>query len=234
MNEDKASPDLRFLIRNVLTGTSSPASLQNVNTALLPNGACCWITFEQSLWALNKDSTALTVPGVSLKPGSGPGAWFRVTTSDITAGGVFLESTGAGFNSYAVDGNWQTSSSSNFLVATDTAPNWSLTALGGILTYSGPARPFFVTLCAAARVGNVDTPRQAFLGVSKNDDLTGAATAGTSGAIDSTLAVADVDYSITTVRRVSLVESDTLRPKMAGPAGAVTLAAVIRMIVIPG
>jgi uncharacterized protein YyaL (SSP411 family) len=153
------------------------------------------------------------------------------SVSDAFSGGAEVLSTD--YNAFAVDGNWhQTTDSDSALTGTPT--NWALTAAGCILTYTGTTRDFYVTLASAIRVGNADAARNAFLGISRNDDLTGAPSFGTSGAIDTTLASANSDIAATTTRLVRLASGDTLRPKMAGPAAATELSAVLRMIVVPG
>jgi len=236
MNEQTASPADRYLIRATLAGTGDGQSLQNVNTAFLPNGAACYVIADEALWVLDKTATPATVTNQSLAPGSGPGCWYRFGTAEALSPPAAV--VAAGFQTFGVDGNWQAPSSTNAIFDSgannpDPPKNWALTAVQSVLTYSGPTRQFLVMIAGAARVGDATAARDVFLGVSYNNDLTGAPSPGTSGEIDTTVSVASVDYAISTNRLVTLSATDTLRPKMAAPAAASTLSAVLRMAVVP-
>jgi hypothetical protein len=215
----------------VLASTSSGDSLANLNTAVLPNGAMVSVTQDQSLWMLDKTSTATTIPDEIIAPGSGPGRWFRFATNAARSRGLMV--VGQAFNAFAVDTNWGQSTGNTFIVDGTTPEDWVLTASGCILTYTGPSRRFLVNLSASVRVTNVGAPRDVFLGISLQNDLTGAPSAGTSGEVDAVLAVADTSVCMSTVRLVTLATGQTLRPKMAGPAAALGLSAMIRMSITP-
>lgn len=230
-SENAASPAARYLIRSTLTGLGNPDSLANVNTIPLPDGCCCWVISDQSLWALDKSSSGAAVPNERLVPSAGPGRWIRVVTASGVAGAAAVTSTN--FNAFAVDTNWGTSSGSAFSLESVSSPAWALTALGGILTYTGPTRTFLVGVQASARVTNADAVRDVFIGVDKNGDLVGAPSPGTSSAIDTTIAGVNADIAMATSRLVNLASGDTVRTKMAGPAAALALSAMIRMTVTP-
>lgn len=231
MNEDKASPDLRFIIRATLLGAGDGRSLQNVNTTELPDGCIASVNADNSLWRLVKTSSTATQNGVSLRAGSGPGTWFLQASNAGLIQGVQI--TANNFSAFAVDGNWQQTTDSNCALD-GSSETWSLTQPGCILVYEGTGiRSFMAQLSVAARVGNVGAARDVFLGISYNDDLTGAPSPGTSGQIDATIDTATADFPITTVRKVTMSPGDSLRPKMAAAAGATSLSAVIRMIVWP-
>ncbi len=230
MNEDKASPADRFLIRGVLSGFGNPDSLQNVNVDTLPNGACCYVIAEHAIWSLDKFVNSDAIAGLAL-PAMGGGTWFLQSASAAFAGGAEVLSTD--YNTFAVGGTWGQTSTANSAL-TGTPANWTFTPTGFILTYTGESRDFYVTLAGSARVGNADAERRILLGISRNNDLTGSPSFGTSGAVEDTLATPNVGYAITTVRKVTLASGDTLRPKMTGESAAVSLSAVLRMIVAPG
>ncbi len=233
MNEDKAPAADRFLIRAV-PGTDvsngNPLALNNVNTVPLPDGAQCYVISEQAVFVLQKNNSGAYIASERLVPVAGPGRWVKAWTVASTGESAFVGSNG--FNSFPVDDTWgQTTSTATLLEGTPTG--WALTALGSILTYTGPTRDFIVTLAASVRVGNVGAPRTVFLGISRENDLTGDPTEGTSGEIDAVIAVASADISMTTVRKVTLATGQTIRPKMAGPAAATSLQAMLRYTVAP-
>lgn len=233
MNEDKAPADYRCLIRAQLNGTTDGESLQNVNTTPLPNGALCFVNSESALFVLAKTSVQPEEVALVVAPGSGPGRWVRLVGSTALAGPMQLQATAAA--AFAVDGNFGQSSSSTFALAGGSTghPNWALTAAGGIVTYSGPSRPFMLLLQGSFQVGNAGSPRVATAGISINDDLTGAI-ADSASALSTTLAVASSDYSLgVALYRRLLVTGDTLRVKAGAAAGAVSLSGWFNLSAIP-
>lgn len=222
----KAPSELRFLICALLTGTGDPESLANVNTTLYPDGAQCYVVSEGAAFVLVKTSTAAAVSGQVLIPGSGPGRWFKMTVADALAPPALLQSSGN--NTFAADANFGTSSTSNFGTGFDlTLPSqWTLTALGGILTYSGENRRFLCTATATVQVGDATAARQVFVVIAKNNDVTGAGSAGgPAGSQGQTIATAAVPFGISCERQVDLVATDTIRLKMSAPAAATSLTA---------
>jgi hypothetical protein len=225
-SENIADPSDRLILRTLLNGTGDGDSLQNVNTTPLPQGCLAWADDVKAL----KTSSASAQPEQIVVPGSGPGRWFRLVSSDTLASGVLLESFAN--NAYATDGNFHASTDNSFATAGPAAPSWALTAMGGILTYSGPERTFSVTLLGQVQVGDVTAPRQVFAAVSQNDDTAGTAQAG-NGTLGTTCAIVNVPYAIGVSRRVILATGDTLRPKFGVASGATSLAAELTMIVTP-
>ena len=225
-DQNIASPAGRFLVRSVATGTGNPNSLQNLNTSVLPDGSMCFVTGNKTLYYLDK---SLSSGGIA--PSAGPGRWNIFDVAEAATGAAFLFSTA--YNSFPVDGNWGTSTVSTFGLDTTSDSTWALTALGGILTYSGADQKFLVTEQASVEVGNVSAARDVFLGISKNDDLIGAPTGGSSTEVDGTISLVGQVLPMSTSRIVSLTAGDTLRPKMAGPAAATSLSAMIRMTLVP-
>lgn len=225
-SQNTAAPADRFLIRSTATGASDGDSMQNLNSAVLPDGALCFVIATASMYYLDK--TAVT-GGIS--PSSGPGQWRVFSVAAAASRGAEVDSTD--FNSFAVDGNWHaTTSSSSRLVAVVSGPDWALTPTGALLTYTGPDRTFLVTLAASAKVGDASVGRDVFLGIDKSGDMTGAPTQAV-GVIDQVASVAGADYAITTTRLVAMSSGGTIQPKMAAPSGAVSLQAGFIMTVAP-
>lgn len=223
--------DSRILIRADILGTGF--SLENINTTFLPDGAMCFVRVNKAVYALDKSSTLTPETNVIITPGSGPGRWIKLTESLGAAGATFIRSNGQ--LTYAADGNFNASSSSAFQQDGGVSgnPNWTLTALGGILTYSGPVRQFMILLNASVRVGDVSSPRSVFGAISFNDNFSGAVATG-GGALDTLCAVAASDYALgVTARFQNLINGSTLRPKFGVAAGASTLEAQLTMAVIP-
>jgi hypothetical protein len=231
MNEQIASPALRYLIRDVLTGTGNPQSLANVNTTELPNGALCMVATDGTLWRLDKTSS-IAPSGEAVAPGSGPGRWLLFEVGAFSSPPVGVN--GSGSNGFPVGGSWGQPSTNSFAIQqiAGNLNSWALTASGGILTYTGPTRQFAVALYATLNVGDATAARQVFLGISHNDDLTGVAAADGNNISD--VHATAVDHPISTGRIVRLVSGDTLRPKGAAATAAVSLTATsYRMIVTP-
>lgn len=231
-SENVAAPEDRLLLRTVLNGPADQFSLQNCNTAVLPQGCLAWADDVKSLYALDKTSSLAAQTDQVIVPASGPGRWLRVVTGEVSGGSVAMVSTST--NTFGFDGNWGQATSTSFSLDNDSAdhPNWTLTALGGILTYTGPTRPFIVSTFADVEVGNAGSPRVVFAVVSKNNDMTGAAAPGPY-VVETTCEVAGTGYSLANARRVVMSSGDTLRQKYAVAAGAVALAAELTMIVAP-
>lgn len=221
----------RLQIREVSAGTGDGDSMANLNTAVLPDGAFCVVSEEGALYQLVKSSAATPVTGFIVAPSSGPGRWILFAASDVLSGPAQVGSTD--FSTFAADGNWGPVTNTVTALDAVSSPAWTHAPASSILTYHGPTRKFAVTLAASAHVGAVGAAHDVFLGISKNNDLTGAPAAGTSGEIDTTPAAITVDYAMSTSRIVSLSSTDTLRPKMAASAAATSLGAMLRMIVTP-
>jgi hypothetical protein len=225
-NENIAPPDLRLMIRALRAGTGLPNSLQNINTTKLPDGASCYVIEDAAFWVLDKGSSTGAITGEVLVPGSGPGRWFRQSTSSTQAPGVQVVSSDTN-NGYNLDDNWQISAGANFaLLSSGVLPGfWALTALGPILTYSGKTRPFLARLTATVVVGDATAPREIFAGISYNNDLTGVAALGAVGQQSIELVTANVGNQLSTERIVVMADTDTVRAKLAGPAAAAALTA---------
>lgn len=148
MNEDKAAVALRLSIRAVIGATPGDGqSLRNIITDKFPDGALCFVLENRSLYELDKESTATPDNLNVVLPLGGPGRWLLFETG---AGAVSLmEIVGTGENTVP------TSATLNF-AAVDTAlfdfeptgatAGFALTALGGVLTYSGGATRAIVRL----------------------------------------------------------------------------------------
>lgn len=225
-DQNSAAVADRFMLRAVATGNGNPNSMQNLNTNLLADGAMCFVSGSATMYYLDK---AATTGGIT--PSSGPGQWKIFQIAEGASGVALLGSTA--YNAFPVDGSWGTSTDSGFILDTVSDSTFALTALGGVLTYSGVTRKFLVTLTASVEVGDVSTPRDVFLGIAKNNDLLGAPTGGTSGEIDEVISIASSPQVMSTCRVISLASGDTVRAKMAGPAAATSLTAMIRMAVTP-
>ena len=232
MNPD-APADLRFLIRATVQDAGTPYSLQNLNTIPLPDGACCYVLDDKSIWSLDKTSTLPSSVGLVVIPGSGPGRWILLAASSGAGGAVLLRSSDV--CAFAADGNFNQSSASNFELTegADAHPGWALTASGGILTYSGPTRSFMVVLAATVSVADAGTPRGVYGEVSYNNDGSGAIGLG-DGALLTTCAVVSQAYSLSVVRHiVTMASGDTLRPKLGTESGAASISAWLTMGVTP-
>jgi len=101
-------PDLRLLSpRLTLTGDPS-ASLDGVNTTILPDGAFCFVLENRREYALDKTSSA-SPDGINvIAPSAGPGRWRIVQTGGGGALGVGASSfsvNGAGVDGAFTDGS---------------------------------------------------------------------------------------------------------------------------------
>ncbi len=232
MSASRAPAELRFLIRKVRDGVANPDSLASINTTELPDGAVCSVSDDGTLWRLDKSSSFMPT-SEAIAPVAGPGRWFYFGVEAFASPGVMV--VGSGANTFAVGGNWGQPTSSEFALQqlTGDLNAWSLTALGGILTYAGPSRLFNVAIYASMNVGDATAARQVFVGVSHNNDLTGAA-ASDGNNISATLSTASIQYVLATSRLVRLSSGNTLRMKAAAASAASSLgAAAVRMIVSP-
>ena len=137
--EDKAAVALRLSIRAVIGATPGDGqSLRNIITNIYPDGALCFVLENRALYELNKESTATPDNLTVVLPIAGPGRWLLFANG--AAASSLMEIVGTGEN------NVPTSATPNF-AAVDSAlfdfeptgipAGFTLTALGGVLTYSG-------------------------------------------------------------------------------------------------
>lgn len=213
--------------------TLGPDGLEGLNVIPLHDGALCYVLEDKSVWSLDKESTTAVEADLIVQPTVGPGRWLKLVTSLAAGGPVQLQSN-AGC-AFPANGNFNQSSSSNFALTEGSAghPNWDLTAAGGIITYTGPARGFMIVLAATVQVSDVTAPREVFAIPSVDDDFTGAAALG-GGGLSTTCAVVNTNYAVTVTRHVRLLGAgSTLRPKLGVASGASSLSAQLDMSVIP-
>ena len=138
MNEDKASTSLRLSIRATIGGPGDGGSLRNIITDKFPDGALCFVNENRALYQLDKGSTAVADNLTIVQPIGGPGRWNILGQSSGAAPLVAIVGT--------TENNAPTSGTADF-VALDsssfafqpagTPAGFALTALGGVLTYSG-------------------------------------------------------------------------------------------------
>jgi hypothetical protein len=218
------------MIRGIAASVADSMSMANLNTAFLPDGALCWCTDLKSLFALNKESVLADATDQVISPVAGPGKWERVVSSATNASGAALVTSAVA--AYATNGNWGLSTGSNFtLEATPPANNWTLGA-GGLLTYNGPEASFNVELAASASVTDATFARIIYAGISKNADLTGAASAA-AHSNGTTAALANSIYALAVGRRVLMATGDTLAPVFGVIEVATGLGATMNMIITP-
>jgi hypothetical protein len=139
-NEDKASPALRILIRSTI-GTSTPGdgqSLRNIITNIYPDGACCFVNENRALYELDKESVAPADNISIVAPIAGPGRWILLAQGPGTA--PLMEIVGTAENTVPSAGtvDFAAVNTANFdFEPTGTPAGYSLTALGGVITYNG-------------------------------------------------------------------------------------------------
>lgn len=186
-NEAQAAVGYRVQIRATVGTPSSGGDIANVNTAVLPNGALCFVLSNRGLYEFDRFSSAAASGFEIVVPTAGGGRWLLRGAGASSVIQAALYSTQALNNAFVVDGNWQPSTGANFF-----APNigsyWTLTAAGGILTYSGPRSPVRLQLMASIGVDGGTPPYTVYAGISvkapaaPNPNLNGAL-AGTNGGI---------------------------------------------------
>jgi len=138
MNEDKASYPLRLSIRATIGTGADGSSIRNIITDEFPDGALCFVTENRALYQLDKGSTETADNVNVLIPNGGPGRWILL---DQGAGAESLvEVVGTDTNNVpsSTDTNFLAFDSAEFgFQPAGTPAGYTLTALGGILTYNG-------------------------------------------------------------------------------------------------
>ena len=138
--------------RSVAVGSPAGAALENVNTAVLGDGALCYVTTGagKGEWQLDKSSTE-TADGVTVvAPIAGPGRWLKAGASAIFAGtaDIWVDVVnGVDTNPGTQAAPVQTLDAAkrllnyyvkgNFFVRTHLVADPDLTALGEVTVYSG-------------------------------------------------------------------------------------------------
>ncbi len=153
--EDKAAVALRLSIRSVIGATPGDgASLRNIITNIYPDGALCFVLENRAIYELDKGSTATPDNLTVVLPIAGPGRWLLFANG--AAASSLMEIVGTAEN------NVPTSATLNF-AAVDSAffdfeptgipAGFALTALGGVLTYSGGVTRAVVRLDSSLFLG---------------------------------------------------------------------------------
>lgn len=138
MNEDKASAPLRLSIRAIIGVPGAADSLRNVITDKYPDGALCFVLENRALYQFDKGSVATPDNLTVLQPIGGPGRWFILGQSSGAA--TLAAIVGTAENNAPTVGTalFVGVDSAAFAFQPAGAPaGFALTALGGVLTYSG-------------------------------------------------------------------------------------------------
>jgi hypothetical protein len=234
-DQNISDPAGRLLLREVSAGTGASNSLANLNTFVLPEGSLCLVSSEHAIYELVKTGTAAALPalaGLVVVPASGPGRWVRFGVSHGLGGSVSLVS--GGLVSYPATGDFSGSTSSAFTLdnGTNDHPDWTLTALGGVLTYTGPTRPFIGILTSQVQVGDASSGRDVYGGIV----FLGApnSTVGPTSASNGTrCATAAVPYSLSVARRMVISTGEEVQPQFGVASGASTLSVNLQLELIP-
>lgn len=141
MNEDKAAVALRLSIRATIGATpGEDDSLRNIITDIFPDGALCFVNENRALYELQKASVATPDNLTIVAPIAGPGRW--VIFEQGPGVGSLVEIVGTVDNHVptALTANFAAIDSAFFAFQPPATPaGYSLTALGGVLTYNGSA-----------------------------------------------------------------------------------------------
>jgi hypothetical protein len=225
----------RLLLREVSAGTGDGDSLANLNTSVLPEGSLCMVSSEHAIYELVKTGTAAALPaqaGLVIVPASGPGRWILFGVSNGLGGSVAVVS--GGLVAYTANGNFGLSSSSAFTLdnGTNDHPDWTLTPLGGVLTYTGPTRAFLALLTSQVQVGDASSARDVYGAIFFGGGPSGAVAAGPY-ANGTHCATAAVPYSLSVARRVTLATGVAIDAQFGVAAGASTLQVNSQLMLIP-
>jgi len=191
MSERTGAVSYRHLAaRAVLLGTGNSASLQNINTTPLNDGALCYVVAESSYYVLDRSLALATVSPVIVTPASGPGTWLRVFGQPgvvpVYAMVALLDTPQAlVIATQDVWVNPPANGAGDYVLLEGVAGLFALDTTTGILTYSGPARRFLIN--AHASVASATNAAQsvemipnlgALVGTSTSDTLSGRSTTG--------------------------------------------------------
>lgn len=214
-NEARSAVGFRWMIRALL-GLTDPEdgdSLRNMNTAVLPNGATCYVLENSSVYRFRRNVTATPSGEDIVQPLAGDGLWFRVSVDDFlseSAAYVTLSQT----NTFATvdDTAWKEPAASFFTLQSGfSASQWTLDTLGR-LTYNGRGGTFLVTVGWSCQ-GAADVTDNVYqIGMSLNADLNGTAQPVAAGLMFQESEQSDL-FSVTTVRMVTLSDGDILQPR---------------------
>lgn len=118
-------------------------SIQNVNTAELPDGALCFAVDLQVLYQLAKGLSG-TILG-AITPIAGPGRWIPLSGfgQDLISTGEAVLTAGGNINS-GNTGTWSNLDSFGANWEGENAAIWALNTTGGKLTYSGADGRWFL------------------------------------------------------------------------------------------
>jgi hypothetical protein len=138
MNEDKASDPLRLSIRALIGNGADGASIRNIITDIYPDGALCFVLENRALYQLDKQSTDTADNNTILLPNGGPGRWLILAQGPGAESLVEIVGTDTNNVPSSADANFLGFDSSAFAFQPAGTPaGYTLTDLGGILTYNG-------------------------------------------------------------------------------------------------
>lgn len=144
MNTQRSSVALRSIIVAAVTGVPGD-SLDEINSAQLPDGAEVFVVSQGSVFRLDKTST-VTPNAAVIEPAGGPG---RFIYQSGTSGGDSFQFTGTANltgTSAATDDTWLAlPSGANFYAQLAQSGFWTVSTTTGIATYAGPTARVKVT-----------------------------------------------------------------------------------------
>ena len=196
--------------RAFVLGDGDGDSLQNVNTAPLPNGALCWVNENSSLYRLDKFSAAASAPDAVIVPGSGPGRWVALIGSAMLSNARMSMFNPAELTVLIGEANvWQALPADiNYAPQVPGAAFWSIAAGTGVATYSGPAQIYhFVAVLNVIILDEITDEVDVALTVNGED-------IGTSDArgLSQRAQVVNNDYEVVTIaNELALVPTDTVQ-----------------------
>lgn len=214
-NEARSAVGFRWMIRALL-GLTDPEdgdSLRNMNTAVLPNGATCYVLENSSVYRFRRNVTATPSGEDIVQPLSGDGLWFRVSVDDfLSESAAYVVLTQANTWSTFGDTAWKQPDASFFALQSGfSADQWTLGTLGQ-LTYNGRGGTFLVTVSWSIQ-GSADAADNTYqFGMSLNGDLNGTAQPVAAGLVFQRSEQGEL-FGVTTVRMVTLSDGDILQPR---------------------
>jgi hypothetical protein len=136
-------------------------ALTNLNAAEHPNGALALVAADNTLYSLDKSSTA-TPDGIAIIAAIGGGNWIALTSGDQVLYSVesrLFVATGEPNSGPVVQNTWRSLPGAALQYALGfgaASPLWGINTTTGVLTYSGPQRQFIIlgSITMSTEAGN--------------------------------------------------------------------------------
>lgn len=221
-NEARSAVGFRTMIRATLGSATpgDPNSLRNINTAVLPDGATCFVIETASVYRLRKGLTVVAAPPEIIAPGAGGGFWVQASMDEIGGAEAVYQFLNSPFTFAATgDPNWVqpgASTTSAFLGPSGLA--WTALTLAQ-MRYNGPQARYLITLQMALQSSGIAETFEA--GISVNDDLTGGSVPAAAGTASFRLPASPLFANVTMQRVAIVAPTNIIQPRVKGPGGVV-------------